>query len=204
MIYYTADLHLGYGPILRYRPFDTVEEMDRTLIDNWNATVTDADTVYIVGDFSYNNGQVPGHYFSQLKGQKHLIRGNHDTPLEDAHRLLNYCQSVVDFWELDDNGEHILLSHYPMIYDKGGYMIHGHIHAHRSQAYRLLQQLPRVLNCGVDVNYFRPVTLQELIEHNERFYGPDSFLHFPEYHKPTASTQGLLPRKPDFRPLPHC
>ena len=202
MIYYTADLHFGYAPILKQRPFHTVEEMDQVLIDNWNQTISDEDTVYIVGDFSYNNGKVPGQYFSQLKGRKHLIRGNHDTPLENARELYRYCESVVDFWELDDDGCHILLSHYPMIYAKGGYMIHGHLHAHRSKAYELLRQLPRVLNCGVDVNHYRPVTLQQLIENNECFYGPDSLIHFPIYHNPVQQQTGLLPRKPYFRPLP--
>lgn len=203
MIYYTADLHFGYAPILNQRPFQTVEEMDRVLIDNWNQTVTETDTVYIVGDFSYNGGKVPGQYFSQLHGTKHLIRGNHDTPLENPQELYQYCDSVVDFWELEDNGNHILLSHYPMIYEKGGYMIHGHLHAHRSKAYELLKQLPRVLNCGVDVNFYRPVTLQQLITNNELFYGANSKIHFPDYpRKPDLPNTGLLPRKPDFRPLP--
>lgn len=202
MIYYTADLHLGYEPILNQRPFRTVEEMDRTLIDNWNQIVTDRDTVYIVGDFSYNNGHVPHQYFSQLNGIKHLIRGNHDTPLENAKELYKYCASVVDFWELEDGEHHILLSHYPMIYDKGGYMIHGHLHAYRSKAYELLRQLPRVLNCGVDVNHYRPVTLQELIRNNELFYSENSTDHFPICNKPSTSQAGKLPRRPDFRPLP--
>lgn len=204
MIYYTADLHFGYEPILNQRPFETIEEMDQTLIDNWNATVSDEDTVYIVGDFSYNGGQVPAQYFSRLRGHKHLIRGNHDTPLENAQDLFRYCDTVTDFWELDDNGTHILLSHYPMIYDKGGYMIHGHLHAYRSHAYDLLRKLPRVLNCGVDINHYRPVTLPELIQNNERFYGPDSLQHFPPIEKPLkpSCSNGKLPRKPDFRPLP--
>ena len=47
-----------------------------------------------------------------------------------------------------------------MIYEKRGYMIHGHLHAHRGRAYTMLQQLPKVLNCGVDVNFLRPVTLR--------------------------------------------
>ena len=39
MIFYTADLHLGYFPILHdtARPFSGVPEMDEALIANWNA-----------------------------------------------------------------------------------------------------------------------------------------------------------------------
>ena len=41
MIFYTADLHLGYFPILHdtARPFSGVPEMDEALISNWNARV---------------------------------------------------------------------------------------------------------------------------------------------------------------------
>ena len=89
-----------------------------------------------------------------------------------------------------------------MIYEKRGYMIHGHLHAHRGRAYTMLQQLPQVLNCGVDVNFLRPVTLAQLVENNALFYGPDSLRHFPEYTGKSVCRDGLLPRRPDFRPLP--
>lgn len=41
---------------MNHRPFETIEEMDKTLIRLWNERVTDADDVYIVGDFAYRNG----------------------------------------------------------------------------------------------------------------------------------------------------
>ena len=50
MIYYTADLHFHYALLLPSRPFATVEEMDETLVKNWNDTVGPEDTVYLVGD----------------------------------------------------------------------------------------------------------------------------------------------------------
>ena len=158
MIFYTADLHLGYFPILHdtARPFTGVPEMDEALISNWNARVGADDSVYIVGDFSYNGGEAPTQYLSRLNGHLHLIRGNHDTGLNHAERLLDYCDSVTDFLEIDDGGTHILLCHYPILHEKGGYMIHGHIHNQRNHAYEILKTLPRVLNAGVDINFYRP------------------------------------------------
>ena len=118
MIFYTADLHLGYFPILHdtARPFTGVPEMDEALISNWNARVGADDSVYIVGDFSYNGGEAPTQYLSRLNGHLHLIRGNHDTGLNHAERLLDYCDSVTDFLEIDDGGTHILLCHYPILH----------------------------------------------------------------------------------------
>ena len=168
MIYYTADLHFHYALLLPSRPFATVEEMDEALVKNWNDTVGPEDTVYLVGDIGWNGGRVPGELLERLSGHKHLIRGNHDTGYEDAGRLYRWFETVTDFNEIDDGETHILLCHYPMLYHKRGYMIHGHLHHGRGRGYELLRQLPRVLNAGVDVNRYRPVTLAEL---GSRIYG---------------------------------
>ena len=57
MNYYISDLHFGHRAIidLDERPFNDVTEMEWALIDNWNEVVTENDTVYILGDFSYEN-----------------------------------------------------------------------------------------------------------------------------------------------------
>ena len=52
MNYYIADLPFGHANAISFdnRPFETVEEMNETLIQNWNACVTPADTVYVLGE----------------------------------------------------------------------------------------------------------------------------------------------------------
>ena len=73
MNYFTSDLHLGHRNIIRLcnRPFATIEEMDETLIRNWNAKVTNGDTVYILGDFCYKGGMATKWYLQQLKAPHH-------------------------------------------------------------------------------------------------------------------------------------
>ena len=54
MNYYISDLHLfhknvtGEGSNFDNRPFATLEEMHRIIKENWNKTVTNGDTVFIL------------------------------------------------------------------------------------------------------------------------------------------------------------
>ena len=75
MIYFTSDLHFGHKNIIRFdnRPFTSVEEMDKVLIERWNNKVTDEDTVYILGDISWYDDQKTYEIFSQLRGRKILM-----------------------------------------------------------------------------------------------------------------------------------
>ena len=197
MIFYTADPHFGYEPTLVWRPgFSSVEEMDEALIAAWNAVVTDDDTVYLIGDVGWNDGHVPCRTLARLKGRKHLIRGNHDTGFVDAPLLYRYFESVTDFWELEDGDKHIILSHYPILYNKRGYMIHGHLHG-SGQFQEVLKDFPKVLNAGVDLNGWAPVTLEQLIANNERFYATPVV----QEYRPRQG-KGLLPVIPDFHPVP--
>ena len=110
MIFYTADLHFHYLPVIESRHFDSIQEMDEKLISNWNETVREEDTVYVVGDVGYNNNRVPCDALAQLKGHKHLIRGNHDVGFDDAEKLYDYFETVTDFNEIEDGEHHIILS----------------------------------------------------------------------------------------------
>ena len=202
MIFYTADLHFHYKPFLPGRPFASVDEMDEAMIRRWNETVTDEDTVYVVGDVGYNGGYVPGDALGRLQGRKHLIRGNHDTGFENAPKLFDYFETVTDFNEIDDGETHILLCHYPILYRKRGYMIHGHLHQARGPEYDILRQMPRMLNAGVDVNFYRPVTLAQLVENNLAFYSGENDALIPPPPPRRREGEGLLPGKPNFRPLP--
>ena len=197
MIFYTADPHFGYAPTLEWRPrFSTVEEMDEAIIAAWNAVVSEEDTVYLIGDVGWNGGHVPCRTLARLKGHKHLIRGNHDTGYADAPLLYRYFESVTDFWELEDGEHHVILCHYPILYNKRGYMIHGHLHGGPA-FHEVLAALPRVLNAGLDINGFAPVTLDRLIANNARFYAQPVV----QDHRPRRG-QGLLPGIPDFQPVP--
>ncbi len=180
MIYFTADLHLGHKNILELcnRPFQTIEEMDQTLIDNWNKKVTNADTVYIVGDLIYKAEDYEN-YLSKLKGKKVLILGNHDNGWIDKIDKEKYFVKVSNLIEQSLENRMVTLCHYPMLEwrnsrkvgsTKLGYLIHGHIHNRTTLPdYLPVLRAQNALNAGVDINNYEPVTFKELLENNLAF-----------------------------------
>ena len=177
MIFYTADLHLGHANIIWIckRPFASIEEMNRTLVKNWNNVVTDNDTVYILGDFAYRSAVSMKPVLKNLNGVKHLILGNHDFAWIKNIKLEEYFASVSPMAEINDGDTRITLCHYPMLswnrMARGAVLIHGHIHnnGNENRAFTILRNM-NAYNAGVDVNGFTPVTLEQLKANKEKFY----------------------------------
>ena len=174
MYYYVADPHFGHENILKLcqRPFGSIEDMNQALIAAWNERVTGNDTVFILGDLFYRCAD-PEPILQQLKGRKRLIIGNHDSSWMDKVDLSKYFVSVDPFLEITDGVRGITLCHYPLLTWKHKlrtYMVHGHIHNDTtSDFFPLLVARERVLNAGVEVNGYQPVTFEELQKNNQAF-----------------------------------
>lgn len=175
MNYYISDLHFGHANVIRFdnRPFTDVDEMDRFLIDMWNARVRPEDNVYIVGDFSFRTGRTEEWYLEQLKGHKHLVVGNHDGKLMKNEKAMKYFESVNQILQISDEGRRVTMCHYPMAewpgYYKNGWHIYGHIHNRRNEAYHIMKKMERAVNAACCINNYMPATLDELIRNNEVF-----------------------------------
>ena len=136
MMWFTADLHLGDTNILHDmdRPFDSVEEMNRKVIDAVNECVAADDRLYILGDFTY---RLPLAEAVRLRERIEcqnvtLIRGNHDGDWEDPD-VPQIWEDVRDYLEIAPGyakGHRLVLSHYPMLSwngkARGAVMLHGH------------------------------------------------------------------------------
>jgi len=174
MYYYIADAHFGHENILKMcgRPFGSIEEMNEALIAAWNQRVTGNDTVFILGDLFFRCAD-PEPILQRLKGKKRLIIGNHDTSWMGKVDLGKYFVSVDNFLEIADGVRAITLCHYPLLTWKHKlrtFMVHGHIHNDTTSDYfPLIAIRERVLNAGVDINGFRPVTFEEMMENNQTF-----------------------------------
>ncbi len=61
MLYFMSDTHPGHKNMIKpcSRPFSSVEEMDETIMDNWNRKVKKSDTVVVLGDIVYKSDKSP-------------------------------------------------------------------------------------------------------------------------------------------------
>lgn len=81
----TSDWHFGHKNICGENAFvptrtqfKTVDDMNQAIIDAVNSVVTDEDELYHLGDISMKKPADVFNFLSQIKGQIHLIKGNHD------------------------------------------------------------------------------------------------------------------------------
>ncbi len=128
--------------------------------------------MFILGDLLFRSDNA-GEILRCLKGKKRLLIGNHDGSWMTKVDVSRYFASVDLMLELSDGRHALTLCHYPLLtwkHAKKSYMIHGHIHNDTSADFwPLLAARDNVLNAGVDINGYQPVTFDELLENNRVF-----------------------------------
>lgn len=170
-VWFTSDLHFWHKNICKYcnRPYNTIEEMNQSIIDNWNSVVKEDDTVYLLGDMGFCGIEKLRSLISQLKGHIILVQGNHDSD-KAVNRLIEegLIEGVATLCYITITGDEecpdqdLTLCHFPMIdwynKEKGAWMIHGHQH-----------QLPNTPSCshahwdvGLDKNNMMPISFEQL------------------------------------------
>lgn len=111
--YFIADTHFGDENIRRYgnRPYESISEMDKILIENWNNVITETDEVYILGDFGADGYEKE--ILAKLNGIKYLVKGNHDVQSNDYYRSAGF-KEVYDlpvlyknFWILSNEAIYV-------------------------------------------------------------------------------------------------
>ncbi|MGL4452510.1 MAG: metallophosphoesterase family protein [Sarcina sp.] len=177
-IWFTSDTHFGSERTLELskRPFQTVEEMDNYIIEQWNSIVRKEDTVYHLGDF--------GNYdtVKKLNGSIVLLFGNYERKDEvDIERLIELGflgvyenKSVMINVPLNERcSERYIMAHEPsnLGVDKTFFCLFGHIHK--------LQMVRKYgLNVGVDCHNFKPIDIETVRFYKnaiENFYDEEVF-----------------------------
>ena len=183
-IFFVSDSHYNHEHILKFckRPFKDVEEMNKSLIENWNNKVPQDGLVFHLGDFAWGGFQDYKKIREQLNGKIIFIKGNHDRR--------NGCQSESQYNSLFEyttqqlyieiEKRKIYLNHVPFLCYGGTYrdndalvyQLHGHVHLSNikernngKDCERCFNMLfPTQYDVGVDFNDFTPISWQEVNE----------------------------------------
>ena len=170
-VYFTSDTHFNHANIIGFcsRPFKNVNEMNETLITNWNRVVGVDDIVFHLGDFCLGGSAEWTNVLNRLNGKIYLIVGNHD--------MKNLRQSYYDRFEeivmqkhIEIGKQKIYLNHCPFLCYGGAYkdtwQLFGHVHTSKNNtgkdASRLNMLFPTQYDVGVDNNNFTPVSFDQV------------------------------------------
>jgi calcineurin-like phosphoesterase family protein len=183
-ILFTSDWHIGHKKILDFcdRGVESLDEMHAKLVMEYNRLATDDTVGYFLGDMSFSP-KVCKSVMSQLKGQKILVRGNHDQKPTTMKK--HGFDVVVEELDVMLLGKRLKMSHFPyrptffsdidlpmwkrLVFgiedsvryftrrpvDRGGWLLHGHTHS----AEKIKNKM---IHVGVDAWNMQPVTLRQI------------------------------------------
>ena len=173
-IFFTSDLHLDHGNIIKYcnRPFTDPLSMTEQLILNWNNQVSTDDCVFVLGDFLWNKDiDRLNSVTNRLNGKKVLIKGNHDY-FEDQDYLNCGFSKVSNLLEVEINNNLFVLCHYQMMHwnksHHGSFHLYGHQHDKKQYmsnhlVYKQLGMSERKMNICMDSNNYHLYSLNDII-----------------------------------------
>lgn len=163
-----SDTHFSHSNILtfttnagqRVRDFASVEEMDETIIDNWNKIVSPNDIVYHLGDVVINKKFLP--QIARCNGSKRLIQGNHDPFQKEYGKYFTKVYAMRIF------PRQAILTHVPIHPNSiGRWNVNFHGHTHTESMHDI-----RYRNCCVDFpgdenypsNNYTPINLGTFLD----------------------------------------
>jgi len=191
--WWTSDLHFGHSNVIEYckRPYRSVSEMDRDLIERWNRVVSPKDYVVFLGDWCLHQ-----RYFATMAQLNfaHLffVAGNHDR----TNHLGNMLATDPDMMHLVDKVtiyDHLVVE----IGDREFYAVHrpiraidsmptlcGHVHEkwmflppgteigeHSRHEDKVTKKLTQpVLNVGCDQHNYTPISDEQILEFFDEYY----------------------------------
>lgn len=170
-IWFTSDLHFGHNKEFLYGPrgFNNAWEMSEKIVENWNKVVAPEDDVYVLGDLMLGDNEYGRKMICQLKGNLHIILGNHDTEArQEIYKNLYNVVEVCYATQIKVDGWNFYLSHYPTMtcnlekdFSKHCLLnLYGHTH----QKGNFYNGLPFCYHVGLDSHNNTPVSFEQVIE----------------------------------------
>lgn len=182
-VFFTSDTHLDHEFVAQTRGFNTAEEHDENVVEQWNLVVSERDTVWHLGDVGMGSLLRFAETIDRLNGNIHLITGNHDECAPGVFRKSQNKQrmwlarfvSIQQFQRFKYQDIEFLASHFPYqgegerhlperfseyrLRDEGYPLVHGHIHSSKA----LTEGRPREVHVGWDA-WGKPVPLETILE----------------------------------------
>lgn len=220
-IYVTSDTHYGHKNIASmngtqwkqgYRHYDSLEQMNKELIEGINSVVGPDDTLYHLGDWSFGGIKNIWEFRKQIECKDiHLILGNHDHHIEEnkiayidseeldlAHDLIGAMRTDFHMQEMFISishykevkiGNHVyVLSHYGHRVWHGSHKGWIHLYGH---SHDTLPPYGRSHDVGVDtairlLGKARPFHIREITD-----IIMNQPIQFPDHHDLTTNTGKL-------------
>ena len=157
--FFTSDTHFNHANIIKYshRPFSSLDEMNETLIANWNKVIKPTDTVYFLGDFAFHRHE---YFVKRLNGHKILIIGSHDKELKPLYRPWAF-EMASPMMEINIKGQHVTLCHYCMRRWPRSHHGAWHLYAH---SHGELGPIGKSWDVGVDNNQYIPLSWDSIVD----------------------------------------
>jgi calcineurin-like phosphoesterase family protein len=174
--WFISDTHFGHRNILTFkdtddnniRSFSSVEEMDETMVTNWNQVVKPKDRIYHLGDVVMNRRCLS--ILERLNGRKVLIKGNHD-----IFKLKDYTAYFDDIRAYKIYPKHgIICSHIPLHPCQFKHRFHTNVHGHLHQNLIMVNQNgiykpdTTYINVCVEHTNYTPISFEEILEKMEK------------------------------------
>lgn len=159
--YLISDLHFHHRNIIEYtgRPFKDVEEMNETLIKNWNSVVKRGDRVFLLGDVFFCSQELAHQIKRRLNGDVYLFLGNHDKHSKQWFKDIGFIE-VFDKPFIMHNK--YIISHKPLEVNFGDLVnVHGHVHN------RTLPDTSRYCNVSVEEINYTPILFNKVRSKHE-------------------------------------
>lgn len=159
-----SDTHFLHANILKFvndagkriRPFNSLEEMHETIIENWNSVVKPNDFVYHLGDVTFQYNGLFNNIMYRLNGSKRLVVGNHDR-LKNPTLLQHFDK--VELWK-GFKEFNFTMTHIPLMLTSlrdGDFNVHGHTHQNKMND-------PHYINVCVETRNYTPVSFDTIRE----------------------------------------
>jgi len=189
MKFFTADLHTNHTNIIKYckRPFNSVQEMDATLLKNINDVVMSDDELYHIGDFCFGDA---AKYIDRINCNNiYFCLGSHDKSLWQAKNHPK-IKKLADIIYIKDVTPQIVCNHCAqLVWDKshhGSWHLFGHSHGNLgrggaeftgdkeiSNALKLIVSKFKMIDVGVDTNDYKPYSydkIKSIMEKKQGFF----------------------------------